>query len=93
MSSASPKRHHLVSQFYLAAWADDQGMVTACRRTGPEFRASPNNVGHRRDFYSVAGKDGETYRQIETDFLAPIEDAAAPVLRRVLGGEFPLPPD
>lgn len=51
-------------------------------KTGKQWRTTPENTGHRRDFYRV--NVAEISPEVVEQMLGSIEDRAAPVIKRVI---------
>jgi hypothetical protein len=90
---ARARRHHTVSAFLLDRFARD---TTEGRRvcmlekaTGRPRQLSPRNATVRKHFYSLDVDDGRRDPAVE-DVLAKIEAIAAPLVRRLEAGEFPV---
>jgi hypothetical protein len=86
-------RHHIVSAFLLERFARDtkRGRLVAMldKRTGKPTSVSPRDAAVRRHFYSIDVDDGRRDPGIE-EVLSKIESIAAPLVRRVEEGEFPV---
>lgn len=88
---ASPRRHHLLPQFYLRSFTDERGQVRIIdRATGHEFTTGTTNVFVERDYYTVSSVDAEDDPQLIEGLYAQIEGVAAPVFERLRAGDFPL---
>ncbi len=78
-----PRHHHFVPRFFLEGFTDSDGFLFVHdlgRRRRP-WRVRPVNAGHQRDFYRVDVPGEEP--TIAEDALQTMEDAAAPLIRRV----------
>ena len=83
--------HHYVPQFYLRQWAGADGGVWRYRREPSglitERAVAPKGTAFEPDLYAVV--DAGEFRPphdphiIETDFLSPIDNAAAPILKKL----------
>lgn len=77
------RRHHVVPDFYLRRFADDDGMITRVPLGGGEVKAiSTRDATVRRDFYRV--DHPELRPDALEDALAEIEDETAPAFVRVV---------
>ncbi|MGA8271396.1 MAG: DUF4238 domain-containing protein [Candidatus Sulfotelmatobacter sp.] len=82
---AVPRAHHFVPQCWLAGFTetgqkDGRLWVTDLRRR-KQWLSSPTNAGHRRDFYRVSDESADP--TAAEKLFSKIEDAAAPILRRI----------
>jgi hypothetical protein len=82
-----PVKHHYVPVFYLARWTGADGRL--CRYHRPYGRTvashrSPEHTGFEKDLYTMEGVDEP--RIIETGFFSQVDNAAAPVLDRMVSG-------
>jgi Protein of unknown function (DUF4238) len=87
---SEPRRHHLLPQFYMRAFADERGQLRAVPRigeNGPQtaYTASPENILVERDFYAITDDEGER-RQIVEEAFARLEGNASDSLRLLLDG-------
>ncbi len=83
-----PQRHHYLPEFYLQRWAAGDGRVFRYHRPHRQVvisRLPPKYTGFEKGLYTL---EGETDAQIiETKFFSLVDNAAAPVLKRlILGG-------
>ena len=67
---AEPRRHHLLPQFYMRSFADEEDQLSVVPRsggTGPTkpYTASPENILVERDFYAVTDDDGGRNQLVE----------------------------
>lgn len=85
---SQPKRHHVLPQFYLRAWADEDGCVAMLGRDGREVRTGTKALAVEKDFYTVTGPDGEKDSSVE-QALANRDAKGAAVHAAFLRGEFP----
>ena len=73
---ATPRRHHLLPQFYMRAFADEEGKARVIERaSGREFTTGTTNVLVERDYYTVSSVDAE-------DDHEPIEGVVTALLKR-----------
>jgi Protein of unknown function (DUF4238) len=94
-------RSHLVPQFLLRNFADpDEKLIMISRR--PPHRSQPITVSNacaERGFYTIAAEALEESHRVGHDpgiaetALSDVETAAAEIIRTVIDGEFPLPPE
>jgi Protein of unknown function (DUF4238) len=90
-TSAEPRRHHLVPQFYLRSFADEKGRVRGVERaTGNEFTTGTTNVLVERDYYTVSSVDAEDDHGLIEGLYAQVEGLVAPIFEQLRSGEFPL---
>jgi hypothetical protein len=87
-----PRDHHFVPCFYLEGWCNSDGKLTVYSR--PRGRVvtkelTPKYTGFERDLYSYTGLPSPQAQSLETRFMARIDDAAAPVLKKLLNGGLP----
>lgn len=86
------RRHHLVPQFYLQRFANDDGRVALCRLGDPPAIrvTSVRKAMFQNEFYTVQEPDGTHSDHVES-FLANLEGEAATGFRALLDeGEWPL---
>jgi hypothetical protein len=91
-----PRAHHYVPQFYLRAWTGDDGQLWETkihREKRTMRRCHPSQTAFVEHLYSF--REGlmvkqQNPAQFETNLLGPIDDQAAVVHRRLLGGETAL---
>lgn len=78
------KKQHFVPRFYLANFCDEDGYLwTHDSRRGEARRTTPENTGFETNIYSPEMAGGERFDEIEKS-LSRIEDAAAPLIKRLL---------
>ena len=88
---SQPRRHHLLPQFYMRAFADDTGRVRVVERgTGREYTTGPANVFVERDYYTVSSVNAEDDHSLIEGLYSQVETVAAPVFEQLRAGEFPL---
>jgi hypothetical protein len=84
------RRHHTVSKFYLAGFADDAGQLTQVHLPGRHAHPnSVNNASVETDFYSFRMPDGSLDDRLERAF-GDIESLAAQVLQTRVEERWPL---
>src|SRR5262249_10198792 len=84
--------HHIISGFYLRGFRDpaiDSRMgprlwTADLKHRNVKLRA-PRKVAKLTDYYAIEGQSGSSYI-VETEVLKKVEDAAAPVIRRLRDG-------
>ena len=75
-SSKRAKAHHVLPQFYLKAWADENGLIAMVDRDGNEIRTGSKALAVENDFYTVKRPDGEKDASVEKA-LAEIDGQGA----------------
>ena len=83
------RRHHTVPRFYLDNFAEAGQVGTVMLPGDRRFTQSVNNASAMTDFYAVGQPNAEGSDAFEK-VLSTLETAAAPVVRKVLGGTWPL---
>jgi len=89
---SEPRDHHFIPRFYLARWCNPEGKLTVYSRPRDRVVTSelaPKGTGFERDLYSYTGLPSPQAQAIETQFMAKIDDAAAPILKKLLSGGLP----
>lgn len=79
---SEPKRHHVVSAFYLRHFANTQGQLTVVRRDKPPYLTSTTNVGVVSRFNTITDHDGNPSLMVE-EMVQQIEGKAAPIFREL----------
>ncbi len=79
---SEPKRHHVVSEFYLRHFANPQGQLTVVRRGKAPYLTSTTNVGVVSKFNTITDHDGNPSLIVEKKF-DEIEGKAAPIFREL----------
>jgi hypothetical protein len=87
-----PKAHHVLPQFYLRAWADGKGNISALLRDGKTFETGAEALAVEKDFYTAELPDGTKDAGVELA-LAEVDTAGAAVHASMLRREFPIKPD
>ena len=85
-----PIRHHFLPVFHLSEWAVD-GFVKRWGRIPYNEKlvqrdVSPRSTAYRDHLYSYTDYPGKAQAEIETEVLSPIDNAAAPILKKLLVG-------
>jgi hypothetical protein len=79
------KRHHHTPQTYLRQFADDDGFIRVYDRIiGITRRAHVRNVAVESNLYTIYDANGDPSDMIETQWLAPIEDAFDKIVPKLL---------
>lgn len=87
---AKAKRHHVVPQAYLKAWADDHNRVGVFDgRTGKSFTTDTKNAAVRSKLYTMRLPDGSERDDLEAVF-AEVEGQLIEVIRSLHSGQWPL---
>lgn len=87
------KRHHVVPQAYLKAWADDSNRVRVFDgRTGKSFTTDTKNAAVRSKLYTMRLPDGSERDDLEAVF-AEVEGQLIEVIRSLHSGQWPLTPE
>ena len=88
MTASQPRAHHFVPEFYLAGFTGSgqrDGRLAVLglgELAGREWWASPNSLGHERDFYRD-DSDMEDPTWFERDLLGGLEGESAGVLKDI----------
>ena len=92
MGKEKGQKQHFVPEFFLKNWTDSDETVGVFRIDVPKLhfsRRSPGGAGYEHGLYSLKGvKETET-NLVEEKVFGPIDNYAAPVIRRLL--EFASP--
>lgn len=89
---SEPRDHHFVPQFLLAQWCNADDKLTVYSRphhTVVTSELNPRSTGYERNLYAYTGLPPDQTQVVETQFMRHIDDAAAPVLRKLLAGGLP----
>ncbi len=86
------RAHHVLPQFYLRAWADEDGLIAMLNREGKEVRTGSKALAVETDFYAVKLPDGEKDSSVETA-LAEVDGQGSEVHRDFLEGRYPPSPE
>src|SRR4051812_23506624 len=88
---ASPRRHHLLPQFYMRSFANPREQVPVVERaTGNEFTTSTVNVFVERDYYTISSVYAEEDHALIEGLYSQVEGVAAPIFQQLRDGDFPL---
>lgn len=86
--SSSPRRHHLVPQFYLRRFANAHDKIMVSRRDlQKRFLTSVERAARETDFYTVETTEGSS--QLVEQILSRVETLAAQSIERLVAGGFP----
>ncbi len=88
-SQQRPKAHHVLPQFYLRAWANKKGQISARLRDGKTFETGSEALAVEKDFYTAELPDGTKDAAVEKG-LAEVDAAGSAVHAALLRLEFPL---
>jgi hypothetical protein len=80
-----PINHHYLPEFYLQRWAREGGRLSRYYRPYNKTvvsRLTPKYTGFEEFLYTLHGVADA--QMIETHFFSPIDDAAAPILERLI---------
>ena len=91
LGAFSHMRHHFIPIMHLKHFTgpSPKGQVwTYDAKTGDVRSATPENTAVERHFYSFEGADGTMDTRVE-DYLASIENDAAPIHEGLLAGRIP----
>ncbi len=81
----NPRKHHYIPSAYLAGFTEPASnqLHVFDRREGKAFRAAPENVDHKRDFYRVEKNPVvEDEFVVERQFFQRVDDDGLAALRR-----------
>ena len=98
---SKPKRHHFIAQMHSKRFADPDGILYVFDKRFPHKgvqKRTPRNLFVEGDFYTQFDEKGTKDVSVETEFLAPLEDKASPVIEKIVNaarrGDLPnLSPD
>ena len=98
MINAPARKHHYLPCFYLKQFADNSGRVLRTfldpRGQLREARFSPRQTGFETDLYSLAAESplvsAPRSDGIETDVMGPIDNQAAPAMRKLIADPLAL---
>lgn len=92
----TPRKHHYLPKSYLAAWTDSgtiDGQVQVIDKfKGKAWAVKPVNAAKETDLYMIDVSEvvGDIEATEIESFFGKIEDAAAPVIKRMISGD-PMP--
>lgn len=93
VNKSSPKSQHFIPRLHLAYFAGQKGQVrTYNKNTGAVWSAIPEETAVHTHFYSIEREDGSYDTTLE-ETRAKIESNAAPVYKRLIGGDIPTKKD
>jgi hypothetical protein len=90
--SKRAKAHHVLPQFYLKGWGNQEGLIAMRGRAGGEVRTGSKALAVENDFYTLELPDGEKDASVEKA-LAEVDGQGAEAHRALLEFEFPLEPE
>lgn len=90
--SRRAKAHHVLPQFYLRAWGDENGLIAMCGRDGKEVQTGSKALAVENDFYTVERPDGEKDASVEKA-LAEVDALGSAAHSAFLRFEFPPEPE
>lgn len=90
--SKRAKAHHVLPQFYLKSWGNEDGLIAMKRRGEDEVRTGSQALAVENDFYTLELPDGEKDASVEKA-LAEVDGQGAAAHRALLELEFPLEPE
>lgn len=89
---SQPIDHHFIPRFFLRPWCGNDGRLTCFAIRHGRLcinRYTPAQVAKQAYLYSLHGVSPEQAQVIETSVLRPIDDAAAPIHKLLLGTTSP----
>lgn len=92
MGAQIAKEHHLVPKFWLKAFAEE-GHITGLHRDGREHRTPVKSAAMARNFNTDLLVQGMQRVALETYLSEKVDHHAAPVMRAVRSGTWPLAPE
>ena len=84
---SKPKRHHYIAQMHSKRFADPDGILYVFDKRFPHKgvqKRTPRNLFVEGDFYTQFDDKGNKDVSVETEFLAPLEGEASPVIERIV---------
>ena len=84
---SKPKRHHYIAQMHSKRFADPDGILYVFDKRFPHKgvqKRTPRNLFVEGDFYTQFDDKGNKDVSVETEFLAPLEGKANPVIERIV---------
>lgn len=86
-------KHHYIPQFYLKQWEGADKKLEVYYRRGDGLitstRLARKGTGYEVDLYKLPGVTPETEHQVESMFMALVDDEAVRVRDRMLASEIP----
>ena len=86
---SDPRDHHYLPQFHLSGWCRPSGMLTVYSRPRHDVvisQLSPKGTAYERDLYAYRLVPEGQRQAIEARLMKPLDDTAAPILRKLLAG-------
>jgi hypothetical protein len=91
VSQKPSRRHHLLPQFYMRAFADERQQATVREReTGRDFTTHTKNIFVETDYYTVTSEEAENDHGLIEGLYAKVEGVAAPIFEALRRDNFPL---
>jgi hypothetical protein len=91
-SPGADQDHHYIPQFLLRGWCNSSGLLTVYSRRAGRIVTSernPKGTGFEPNLYAFEEVPSERRHVLEADFFGPhIDSRAAPVLKKMLDGQF-----
>ena len=84
---SKPKRHHYIAQMHSKRFAAPDGILYVFDKRFPHKGVegrTPRNLFVEGDFYTQFDDKGNKDVSVETEFLAPLEGKASPVIERIV---------
>lgn len=88
-SQPQKKKHHFIPQTYLEQFTDERGKLLFYRKDDPEnpLPMTPDNVGHRRYYYSQPIPGGGQDNNGLEDLFSETETHWGPIVRKIRNDE------
>lgn len=84
---SKPKRHHYIAQMHSMRFADPDGILYVFDRRFPHKgvqKRTPRNLFVEGDLYTQFDDRGTKDVSVETEFLAPLESEASPIIEKIV---------
>ena len=84
---SKPKRHHYIAQMHSKRFADPDGILHVFDKRFPHKgvqKRTPRNLFVESDLYTQFDDKGAKDVSVETEFLAPLEGKASPVIEKIV---------
>ena len=82
-----PKRHHYIAQMHSKRFTDPDGILYVFDKRFPQKgvqKRTPRNLFVEGDLYTQFDETGTKDVSVETEFLAPLEGKAGPVIEKIV---------